>query len=57
MGLAVLDIMIKRLGVGWSFVVFAAIHGVTFPVLLLLERKGLTWRQTRLSKTNASRNA
>lgn len=50
-GLAVLDIMIKRLGVGWCFVVLAVFHGLTFPVLLLLQCKGLAWRQARLVKS------
>ncbi|KUI53189.1 Quinidine resistance protein 3 [Cytospora mali] len=44
-GLAVLDVMIRKMGPGWCFVVFAALHGVTLPVLFLLERKGMSWRQ------------
>ncbi|KAK8042821.1 hypothetical protein PG994_013304 [Apiospora phragmitis] len=43
-GLAVVDIMIRRLGVGWCFVVFAALHAVTLPLLWVLEKKGVAWR-------------
>ncbi|KUI67641.1 Quinidine resistance protein 2 [Cytospora mali] len=44
-GLAVLDVMIMKMGPGWCFVVFAALHGVTLPVLFILERRGVAWRQ------------
>ncbi|ROV96974.1 hypothetical protein VSDG_04160 [Cytospora chrysosperma] len=44
-GLAVLDIMIRKMGPGWCFVVFAILHGVTLPVLFLLERRGIAWRK------------
>ncbi|KAK7990494.1 chloramphenicol resistance protein [Apiospora arundinis] len=43
-GLAVVDIMIQRLGVGWCFVVFAALPAVTLPLIWVLERKGVAWR-------------
>jgi hypothetical protein len=44
-GLAVLDIMIRKMGPGWCFVVFAILHGVTLPVLFFLERRGMAWRK------------
>ncbi|KAK6852097.1 hypothetical protein PG995_012222 [Apiospora arundinis] len=43
-GLAVVDIMIQRLGVGWCFVVFAVLHAITLPLIWALERKGIAWR-------------
>ncbi|KAI0132590.1 putative MFS transporter [Xylariales sp. AK1849] len=48
-GLAVLGIMLGRLGSGWCFVIFAALHCATFPMLCLLERRGLRWRQAKHS--------
>ncbi|KAF7561984.1 hypothetical protein G7046_g2152 [Stylonectria norvegica] len=46
-GLAVLDIMIQKMGPGWCFVVFAALHLVTLPALWILEHYGLAWRRRR----------
>lgn len=43
-GLAILDLMLTRLGPGWCFVVFASLHAVTLPTLWLLERRGPVWR-------------
>ena len=45
-GLAVLDVMLTKLGSGWCFVMFAVLHGTTFPILWVLERQGPVWRQT-----------
>ena len=43
-GLAVLDIVLVKLGPGLCFVVFAALHGITFPIFLVLESRGPIWR-------------
>ncbi|KAI0600587.1 putative MFS transporter [Biscogniauxia sp. FL1348] len=43
-GLAVLDAMLRNLGPGWCFVVFAGIHIVTLAGFVLLELRGLSWR-------------
>jgi hypothetical protein len=44
-GLAVLDVMLRSLGAGWCFVVFAALHLVTLPIFWLMEGRGLEWRR------------
>lgn len=44
-GLAVLDIMLKALGPGWCFVIFAIIHSLTLPTLWALGRQGPKWRR------------
>ncbi|KAI1391830.1 MFS general substrate transporter [Hypoxylon trugodes] len=44
-GLAVLDIMIRRLGPGWCFVIFACIHSLTLPTLWILGKQGPKWRR------------
>ncbi|KAF9893521.1 hypothetical protein FE257_010833 [Aspergillus nanangensis] len=45
--MAVLDKMLKSLGPGWCFVVFAALHMLTLPMLWVLTRYGVVWRQKR----------
>ena len=45
-GLAVLDAMLSRLGLGWCFIMFDVLHGTRFPLLWVLERQGPVWRQT-----------
>ena len=42
--LAVLDVMLSELGSGWCFVMFAVLHGTTFPIFWVLERRGHVWR-------------
>ncbi|KAI0107920.1 MFS general substrate transporter [Hypoxylon sp. NC0597] len=44
-GLAVLDPMLRALGPGWCFVVFAIIHGLTLPALWILGKQGPNWRR------------
>ncbi|KAI0376959.1 MFS general substrate transporter [Hypomontagnella monticulosa] len=46
-GLAVLDIMLRRLGAGWCFVIFAVIHSLTLPMLWILGKQGPKWRNQR----------
>ena len=46
-GLAVLDMMLKSLGPGWCFVVFAGTHMTTFAGFILLETVGPSWRSRR----------
>ncbi|KAI0886352.1 MFS general substrate transporter [Annulohypoxylon maeteangense] len=43
-GLAVLEPMLRALGPGWCFVIFALIHSLTLPALWILGEKGLKWR-------------
>lgn len=52
-GLAALDTMVTRIGPGWCFVVFAIFHGLTLPALLMLERKGIAWRQKNHNRERA----
>lgn len=44
--LALLDVMLRRLGPGWCFVVIAVVHGVAFPSVWAVERYGLAWRRS-----------
>ncbi|KAI5921826.1 putative MFS transporter [Camillea tinctor] len=46
-GLAVLDVMLRNMGPGWCFIVFAGIHVVTLAGFVMLELKGLSWRSRR----------
>lgn len=48
-GLVVLDPMLRKLGSGWCFTMFAVLHGTTFPIFWVLERRGPVWRQTNHS--------
>ncbi|KAI1212055.1 MFS general substrate transporter [Annulohypoxylon truncatum] len=43
-GLAVLEPMIRALGPGWCFVIFAVVHCLTLPTLWVLGRMGPKWR-------------
>lgn len=45
--LAVVDRELRSLGPGWTFVIFAAIHGSTFPIVLAFVRLGPGWRRPR----------
>jgi len=44
-GLEVLDVMLRSLGPGWCFVVFAGRHFVALHVFWFMERSGLEWRR------------
>jgi hypothetical protein len=46
-GLAFLDVLIKRVGPGWTFVFFAATGLVFLPLLYLLQKRGLKWRSKK----------
>ncbi|KAB5562817.1 major facilitator superfamily domain-containing protein [Coniochaeta sp. 2T2.1] len=46
-GLAVLDVLLRAVGPGWCFVLWAGLGLVSLPCLYILERRGLTWRQRR----------
>ncbi|KAI1329479.1 putative MFS transporter [Xylariaceae sp. FL0255] len=46
-GLAALDPLLRALGPGWCFVVFAGLHFATFVGFIILEAKGLSWRSKR----------
>ncbi|OQE01709.1 hypothetical protein PENVUL_c041G04369 [Penicillium vulpinum] len=45
--LALLDLLLGKLGPGWYFVLFAALALLTLLPLYLLEMKGMSWRQKR----------
>ncbi|KAI8633636.1 major facilitator superfamily domain-containing protein [Xylariaceae sp. FL1651] len=44
-GLAILDLILQKLGAGWTFVLFAIVGLLSIPWLYLLQIKGLRWRQ------------
>jgi hypothetical protein len=46
--LAALDAMLQRLGPGWSFMIFGAALFLEALMLVLLQAKGMVWRQSRL---------
>ncbi|KAK8090225.1 major facilitator superfamily transporter [Apiospora hydei] len=46
-GLALLDLMLRRMGAGWTFVLFAGLGWLVAAMLWVLDVKGLDWRQTR----------
>lgn len=45
--LALLDVILRRLGAGWSFVLFAVLCFVGLVLLSVVRAKGLAWRQTK----------
>lgn len=49
-GLAMLDVILRKLGPGRTFVIFAALHMATLPGLWVLERYGLGWRKAEREK-------
>lgn len=48
--LAALDAMLRRLGSGWSFTLFGAALLLEAFMLVILQTKGMTWRQSRLRR-------
>ena len=44
-GLAVLQIMINRIGIGWCFTIFSAMAATTVPLLWAQNVWGMGWRQ------------
>jgi len=48
-GLAVLDVILRGVGAGWTFVLFAVFGLLSIPWLYLLEMKGLRWRHSASS--------
>lgn len=46
-GLAVLDVLLRAIGPGWCFVLWAGLGILSIPCLYLLQRRGLVWRQRR----------
>ena len=46
-GLAALDLALRAMGPGWCFVLFGAINLLIVPMLLLLQSRGMKWRQSR----------
>ena len=45
--LAVLQLMIDRLGVGWTFTFFGLISALCGPLMLLQMKQGQSWRRQR----------
>ena len=45
--LAALDPLLRRLGPGWTFVLFGVTMSLVVTMIFLLERKGMKWRQSR----------
>ena len=52
-GLAVLDAMLSRLGLGWWLIMFDVLHGTRYPLCWVLERQGPVWRQKNGSGAEA----
>jgi len=48
-GLAILQIMINVLGIGWCFTVWAILGVLCVPLLLIERANGMKWRIHRLS--------
>lgn len=46
-GLAVLDVLLRAIGPGWCFVLWAGLGILSIPCLYLLQKWGLVWRQRR----------
>lgn len=46
-GLALLDVILRRLGPGWCFILFAALGLLCVFFLYLLEIRGVNWRRNR----------
>ena len=44
---AVIDPLIGAVGLGWAFVIFAALFVISFPAILLVMRNGVRWREER----------
>lgn len=55
-GLAVLQITIDGVGIGWCYTIFAALGGITVPLLMMERNWGPVWRAQRDSKLRG-RNA
>jgi hypothetical protein len=49
-GLAVLQVIIDHIGIGWCFTFFAAIAATATPLLLAERKWGMTWRASRDGK-------
>lgn len=50
--LALLDVLLRSLGAGWTFVLFAALCFACLPLLSILRAKGLSWRQKKCKGQN-----
>ena len=54
-GLAVIELMITHIGVGWTFTIFAGSCLATAPMILAEVYWGLRWRQARGREAEESR--
>ncbi|KAK9381437.1 major facilitator superfamily domain-containing protein [Kockiozyma suomiensis] len=52
-GSAVVDIVVDKIGMGWTFVIVAGMDLLAVPVLFLEYKKGGDWRRERLYKIKA----
>ena len=50
-GLGILDLLLRNLGAGWTFVLFAALGLATIPWLYVLQRRGPAWRRKQSGST------
>ena len=54
-GLALLQIIIDHIGIGWCFTIFSAIGATTIPLLLAESRWGMGWRVNRSKQQGQER--
>lgn len=45
-GLAILDLILNKLGPGWTFVLFGSLGAACVPALFVLKSRGMSWRVT-----------
>ena len=53
-GLAILQIIIDGIGIGWCFTIYTFIAAMTIPLLLAESKWGMQWRLARIKKQKSS---
>ena len=53
-GTAVVEIVLQGVGRGWTFTILALLQVICVPGLMLVERRGPTWRKEKASRAEAS---
>ena len=51
-GLAVLDVLLQKLGPGWCFVLLAGSGLLCILLIYLLQKRGMSWRQKKVQASN-----
>ena len=51
-GLAVLDVLLQKLGPGWCFILLAGSGLLCILLIYLLEKRGMSWRQKKVQANN-----